>query len=599
MTMNSDLNFREIIPQLAGLYRQGLLVPFVGAGMSRGVCCGWEDLLKNLALATKVSLPATTAENKFRSSDIIRLADEIVSTLRPYKIAKQIAIYQKALLATPKCKEIPAQAKELSKLYWPLVITTNYDDVLWTAMQKEGKNPNIDILGRSVEDCHAILHSLDEVSSPMHWAIQGFLGGQLTAANKIIGDTANRNELANQIVLGHQQYQKAINTAVHFRRAFAEVFRRRSFLFLGSGILEDYLVNLFSEILHNQGCGPYPHFALLKRSEIGRYDNLFMQQRLGIVPIFYDDHADLPKNLREFSDLIRFWLSESSSPIKQVVPFIFQDEIGFKLSANASRGTVPVKVNICKAVVPLPDPKYSECSVVSVGRYDNSPKIGTQADSHVKAFEEKFGIDPQSWIKVDEAPSYVFRYGASAIFGIAARRRDTVTRNHDTRDLGIIPDALCALLLQVDAAGFETVHIGPIAAGKHRPWHPIHPFAQSMCGIRKFLADHEIKHIKRINFYVVDPATWSAIISRKILVDTLLTSDISTHTIKTTDASGVTESFSFTLKESPSLEQLLKLCKIDPDLWNISVFPLPVEQQSSITADSIITPTMRLILTAK
>lgn len=200
---------------------------------------------------------------------------------------------------------------------------------------------------------------------------------------------------------------------------------------------------------------------------------------------------------------------------------------------------------------------------------------------------------------MDKAPSYVFRYEDSAIFGIAARRRDAKTRNHDTRDLGVIPEALGTLLHEVDLAGFETVHIGPIAAGKHRCWHPIHPFAQSMSGVRKFLADNEINHIKRINFYIIDPATWSAIISRKILVETLLTSDLSIHTIKTTDASGVTESFSFTLRESPSLKQLLKLCKINRDLWDVNVFPLPVEQVGTIPEDLIITPTMRLILTAK
>jgi SIR2-like domain len=600
MNTDTDLNFQEVIPQLAALYRQGILVPFIGAGMSRGVCCGWEDLLRNLALELNISLPASDEKNKITSSEIIRLADEIVSSLRPHKIPEQIRINRKALLEKPENKEIPKQVTELAKLYWPLVITTNYDDVFWSAAHKHQNKDKIDILGRSAEDCHAILHSLDEVASPKLWAIQGFIGGQLSDVNQVIDDPAKQNELADQIVLGHQQYQKAINNSIHFRRAFAEVFRRRSLLFLGSGILEDYLVNLFSEILHHQGCGPYPHFALLKRSEKKRYDNLFMQQRLGIVPIFYDNHDDLPKHLQTLSDLIKFWLQDMPSSNKPVTSLIFQDEIGFKLAANSAEGTVPLKINICKNVLPVPNADYNECSVVSVGREDNYPREGSQAKSLIKSYPKKnTNSKAKPWKMVDKAPSYVFRYLDSPIFGIAARRRDAHIRKHATRDLGIIPEAVCVLLRELDLIGFDTVHISAIAAGKHRCWDPIHPFAQTLCGIRKFVAENQVNHIKKIILYIIDPATWSAIVTRKIPVETLLTSGISTHNVKTTDSSGFTESFSITLKESPTLEQLLKLCKLNPHLWKASVFPLPVEENEIIPDDMIITSTMRLNLVAK
>jgi len=595
MTSDQNLTFSEILPQLAGLYRQDLLVPFIGSGMSRGVCCGWEDLLRNLGNEMKHTLPEDV---KLEATDMIRLADEIVRLLKPYKISDQIKIYRNALLEKTEIKDIPDQTTKLAELYWPLVITTNYDDIFWSAVQKI-KNPyKIDILGRSVEDCHNVLHSLDEVSSPKHWTIQGFIGGQLTDVNQIINDPARQHELASQIVLGHQQYQKVINAAVHFRRAFAEVFRRRSLLFLGSGITEDYLVNLFGEILHHQGCGPYPHFALLKESEKGRYDNLFMQQRLGIVPVFYKEHTDLPILLKEFSDLINYWREDPASSAKPVAPFIFQDELGFKLSAYSSNGTVPLKINICKTRLPVPNKNNNECSVVSVGRDNESVIFNSQAQSLLNAYHNiKENINFNLWKMVDEAPSYVFRYRDTPIFGVAARRRDAHILNHDTRDLVIIPEAVCRLLHEVDLAGFETVHIGAIASGKNKCWHPIHPFSQTLCGIREYLANNLVNHIKRINLYIVDPATWSAIVSRKISIEALLTSAISTHTIHTTDASGVTESFSITLEESPTLEKLLKLCKIDRNLWEIHVLPLPAEQENIITDDMIITPTMRLILT--
>ena len=67
----------------------------------------------------------------------------------------------------------------------------------------------------------------------------GFTQAAATRARTESGDRTlafvRAHELAGQVVAGHQQYQNAINAHAHFRRAFAEVFRRRSLLFLGSG----------------------------------------------------------------------------------------------------------------------------------------------------------------------------------------------------------------------------------------------------------------------------------------------------------------------------------------------------------------------------
>ena len=44
--------------------------------------------------------------------------------------------------------------------------------------------------------------------------------------------------------MGHDEYRRVTYRDIHFRRAFAEVFRHRSLLFLGSGIRETYLQEL-------------------------------------------------------------------------------------------------------------------------------------------------------------------------------------------------------------------------------------------------------------------------------------------------------------------------------------------------------------------
>jgi SIR2-like domain len=191
------------------------------------------------------------------------------------------------------------------------VLATNYDDFYWSATASTAR-PNV--YGRGLEDCHRVLRSLDEATPPILWTLQGFLGGQAEKHEAIIKDTIRRRELVNQLVVGHQQYQRAINSENHFRRAFAEVFRRRSLLFLGSGLLEDYLVNLFSEIIHHHGPGPYPHFALINVKERERFDSSFLQTRLGIVPVFYKDHNDIPNYLNELSTLVNYWPGSKKSP---------------------------------------------------------------------------------------------------------------------------------------------------------------------------------------------------------------------------------------------------------------------------------------------
>ena len=72
--------------------------------------------------------------------------------------------------------------------------------------------------------------------------------------------------LAEQIVVGHQQYQLVMHREGAFRRAFSEVLRRRSLLFIGSGLQEDYLLNLFGEVQIMHGPGSLPHYALMRES---------------------------------------------------------------------------------------------------------------------------------------------------------------------------------------------------------------------------------------------------------------------------------------------------------------------------------------------
>src|SRR5207245_11027 len=143
------------------------------------------------------------------STLLYRLAETTVSALRPMSREDRNRIYRLALrcdgVATDR---IPSQTEALAGVYWPLVLTTNYDDLYWSATRPT-KRPVV--LGREREDCHRVLRSLDESHAPILWAIQGFLAGQVASPEDVIPDQAQRQSLSDQLVVGHQQYQRAVN----------------------------------------------------------------------------------------------------------------------------------------------------------------------------------------------------------------------------------------------------------------------------------------------------------------------------------------------------------------------------------------------------
>ena len=106
------------------------------------------------------------------------------------------------------------------------------------------------------------------------------------------------------LVIGHEEYRRVTYRAIHFRRAFAEVFRQRSLLFLGSGISETYLQELFGEVLELYGPSARPHYALMPK---GKVDPDFMLSRFQIIVATYDpknNHVELREGLIKLKEAI-------------------------------------------------------------------------------------------------------------------------------------------------------------------------------------------------------------------------------------------------------------------------------------------------------
>ncbi|WP_224370038.1 SIR2 family protein [Hyalangium versicolor] len=640
-----ELGFDDILPHLASAYRRGILVPFIGSGMSVPTCTGWLRFLLNLSKEAGVKVPQRAKDEKpnppLESADYYRLADKAVVGLSSYGTEKRIRAYRKALNNEGKHEGhwiIPHQTEALARCSWPLVLTTNYDDLFIASRMKQSSPGEMagksrtgsaarlqeeqldetdipEVLGRSVEDCHQVVRSLDSPTRPILWALQGFVGGQAAPLSQLeehgVLDKPRRLALASQMVVGHQQYQHAINAHAHFRRAFAEVLSRRSLLFLGSGILEDYLVNLFGEISHHYGPGPHPHFALFIRSKEQTLDIQFLQKRLGIVPIFYEDHGDLPQMLGRLTDAV--WHPRSPAPPKASRPVAWMpDELGFSLSDGLQQPEGSSRrLRLRYAPLKPPTAGNGECVILSVGRRpDNVPIHGSQARDFLdSAHRQRLIRDTGAhrWKAFGkEEHSYAFRFAKAPIFAVAARipsKSKTLRRRRnepeDERRLDVIESAVATALRAADRAGFRHVCIGPVASGKFRLWDPIHPFVQTLAGIRRFFDEDEDPGIQLIDLHVFAPSVWLAIVAGKVPVMEILSSKVMKIRVNVRDPSGDSETFAVTSSSPTHVGQLEELCGLVPDRWSAEVLPLMSLEGSSTEDDLLITPTSRVVLTPR
>jgi hypothetical protein len=297
---------RLVLPRLAASYEAGRLVPFIGSGMSRRTCTDWETFVRNLERRANVSEETAAAGAAPSREALIRRANNAVRVLKaaaPGVFARSV---QQALASEEVKETIPRQTLALARVWWPLVLSTNYDTCYATAFHQRSPGRELAIVGRSPEDCQRVLTSLSTAGRSLLWALQGFLPGVPSGALASTGrsDLDELRRLESQLVVGHEEYRRVTYRDLHFRRAFAEVFRQRSLLFLGAGIQETYLQELFGEVLEFYGPGTRPHYAFMPRGEV---DPAFMLARFQIVVVEYEHgrHEEVVNRLDRLADEIR------------------------------------------------------------------------------------------------------------------------------------------------------------------------------------------------------------------------------------------------------------------------------------------------------
>ena len=553
MTAQTEFE-KTILPRILATYEAGRLVPFIGSGMSAGVCTDWSLLVHRLELAAQM----TRQDDEARDA-LIRRANSAVRALRarePGTFERELAA---ALITAPDAQPaVPPQTTTLVRLWWPLVLSTNYDNCYATAFQHRFPDAQLAIVGRSSEDCQRILNSLSMPGRPLLWALQGYLDVPHRGRPTRLGDADLRKEL----VVGHEEYRRVTYRDLHFRRAFAEVFRHRSLLFLGSGIQETYLQELFGEVLEQYGPTTRPHYAFLPEGEV---DPDFMLARFQIVVVQYakDAHEEVRLRLDALADAV------SESP---------RAPVAWSWGRIARSGqhwdSIP-DLEIVRG--PLPGPSspaasVEECLAVSAGGNGRAFFFSAGIRAAMASWGVPNGAQP------DFVSKYLGMYEDKRVYAVRARRPGADERSLEDifqaalALFGHVQDRYRCIRMQLLATGGRDKIDVPQAKWQVR-WYPERfSLIQIVRAWAKWRKDDGNPNC-RLALYLVQEAVYQDIASGRIdMLELLSCQDIRFFVEVATDR-GEVERRLFQSLPDRSLGDIMRDVQLSPEHWTFELTP--------------------------
>jgi hypothetical protein len=570
-----DIAIMDVLGEVATAHRCGMLVPFVGSGLSLPVCRDWEGMIGQLEVRAGTvpgqevragTVPGRTGTHQARRAahalDRLRLGQGLTTS----------GIVAEVLLERGPAAP-PEATRALADLRWPLVLTTNYDDLYVAAAHQvtlrsarltrdpteeaERKRPAVRVAGRSSVDCHRVLSSLLYPGTPLLWAMQGFLGGQATitppeAEPLPYQDWATPGhdpaELAAQVVVGHAEYRRAAMRSESFRRAFAEVFRSRSLLFLGSGVSDPYLLDLFSQVVELYGPSPRPHFVVSKRGEL---DGAFLRRQFGIWVHEIDDHGELPALIRG-------------------------------IGTAAGRSPRPMRI----ALRGLPErPSDQSCVMISGGGSRAVPRVRPELASYTGVVATEFEPDGRRtfiWRRRKErsGPLTVIaraRLNPRLPKGIELRpvapgaRVSTDDRGRAWRDIRLIAPAVRETLEVAAEAGKTVLLATLLASGELRTISPSYVLIETI----RAWAGSPFRERVALTIHVVNEEARDDLTAGRIDVERLMAGGPLRFWVECRDPDGVTSRFLALEPAGRAIADVLREAGIEGDTWSVDVEPPP------------------------
>ena len=546
-------DFETVLPRLVSTFESGRLVPFIGAGMSAPVCNGWPAFIQALERAAGMAEMPLAADAPRET--LVRRANLAVRMLKRAAPGKFATAVRASLLTRPdESPSALAQTDALARLGWPLVLTTNYDNCYAAAYQRLAAGRDLAVLGRSAEDCQRVLTSLTNAGRSLLWALQGYL-----ADLPHLGVHAEHlTALEQQLVVGHEEYRRVTYRDAHFRRAFAEVFRQRSLLFLGAGLQETYLQELFGEVLEFYGPGARTHYAFIPEGEV---DPEFMLARFQIVVVEYTkgEHGQVCARLNALADQL-------SRPHRTATTWSW----GRIEDAGTEHWRSVPDLEVIRG--PLPTAAADgECLAVSAGGSGDNFFFSPGIRSVLCQWQ---AVQPMP----DRLPSpYLGQFGALPVFAVRARNEA------DERSLAEVRDASLALFEWV-APRFRCIRMQLLATGgqdkvdlanwKVRNYPERFSFVQTVTAWASWRRAHP--HVDcRLVLHVVADSVFREIASGRIDVLELLSCTDSRFFVEVVGERGELERRLFQTMPEVSLAHVAEDLQLAPGMWQAKVTPPP------------------------
>lgn len=550
------MDFETVLPRLVATYETGRLVPFIGAGMSRPNCTDWLGLVHKLEHEAGVTASAPLEINA-RPDEIVRRGNAAARSLRAREDGAFVAAMRRALVDRGG-EDAPPQTGVLARLPWPLVLTTNYDNYYAAAFSKRFPDRLFAVIGRNAEHCQRVLNSLSTPGRALLWALQGYLDEPCQLKSEK-AENANAR-LTNELVVGHDEYRRVTYRDLHFRRAFAEVFRHRSLLFLGSGIREAYLQELFGEVLELYGPSTRPHYAFIPEGEV---DPEFMLARFQIVAIEYekDKHDEVTSRLNGLADEL----------IRSVPVPVSWSWGRIDIRTEQEWKSVP-ELEIVRG--PLPETRTDgECLAVSAG---GTPTTGYFFTPGIWALLDKWGVKQEE--QPPESPTqYLGFYRDRHVYAVRARSEN------DERTLSAIYDAALQLFKEAAEQQYRCIRMQLLAAGgtgKHQEstgW-TVRPFPERFSFIQIVRAWGDWRRGAattpcRLALHVMSEPVYADVASGRLDVLELLSCRDLRFWAEIVPRTGEIERRLFQEMPDVLLDEIVQALNLSADQWTVEVSP--------------------------
>ena len=498
----ASTSLEQILPRLVSAYDHGILVPFLGAGMSMNLSPDWAALINALegpdaSTRRKSRAPQEPAVMIQRANAAIRLLTMRAATERSERMRGALYTRMPKARRNVTREEPLPQTAALAQLKWPLVISSNYDDHFACAYREQRKTEYdgtlayaeaapqelrekddegyLDVRGRSRMHCAEVLNSLSVTVPTILWAIHGYLPRV---------PVPSLEPLEREMVVGHDEYRRLAHADPYYRRTFGEVWRRRSLLFLGSSLGDPHLLELFSEIQEIYGSTPQPHFALVGPDS--RIDTEHLRTRFNILVARLDTFDELPRALDQLAGLIK-------------APHPRQLQWRWKLGGGTDGNGTSADLTIVHGALPRDVLAPDEGMLVSAGvgvdsRGDEAPYLHTSIHDVVRdaSGTKRLALPP-------------FAMSSRGFFTLPGTRVCAIQPWRDalTRDLTLIPTQLQTAFDWAAAQKVSNLRMSLVGAGSSRHFAAVVPLTLVIRAFRAWrLADSG--RTLSISIYVLD-----------------------------------------------------------------------------------------------